>query len=511
MEQNFNQREEKTIKFWKENKIFEKSVARAPKRKKEFVFYEGPPTANARPGIHHVETRVFKDMVCRYKTMAGFRVQRRAGWDTHGLPVELQIEKKLNLHNKKEIERYGIKEFNQECRDSVFEQIGEWQKLTDRIGYWLDMDNPYITYDAKYMESVWFILKRAWDKKILFQDYKVVPYCPRCGTALSSHEVAQGYQKVKEPSIYVKFRIMNPEIKNTSLVGLDNDSVDFAGQCGGGGQSGIGLCERLAPKSWRRGIRLILAKSRIGVLGEDYEIVEEIKGKDWSVCAIRRFFRLSDESEETIYKVIGADFVSCDRRYGHGAYRAGIRRRRYGGDQGAKQRIATQNDLPEFPVILNVGEDGAFILSVAKWAGMFVKDADPLIIKDLEERGIAVSRQPYEHDYPFCWRCKTPLLYYAKNKLVYQDDRSCAMNLIKKQSKDQLGAGTFERRAVWRMVARSQGLGGFPRPLLGHAFAGVEMRLRQCRSGRFARRSAGQKIFVRTVILFCATAIRRAK
>lgn len=413
MEQNFNskEREEKIVKFWKENKIFEKSVARAPKRKKEFVFYEGPPTANARPGIHHVETRVFKDMVCRYKTMAGFRVQRRAGWDTHGLPVELQIEKKLGLHNKKEIENYGIEEFNRECRNSVFEQIGEWQKLTERIGYWLNMDKPYITYDAAYMESVWFILKQAWAKKLLFQDYKVVPYCPRCGTALSSHEVAQGYQKVKEPSIYVKFRILNPEIKNTSLLVWTTTPWTLPANVAAAVNPELDYV-KAKPKDGLNET-LILAKSRIAVLGDNYEIVEVLKGAKLVGLRYQAVFPASLESEKTIYKVIGAKFVSAVDGTGvvhiapaFGAEDMEVIR--------AQNRELNAHGLPEFPVILNVGEDGAFTLAAAKFAGMFVKDADPLIIKDLTGRDSLFKVEPYEHDYPFCWRCKTPLLYYAK-------------------------------------------------------------------------------------------------
>jgi len=433
MEQNFNskEREERVVRFWKDNLIFEKSVKRAPKRKKDFVFYEGPPTANARPGIHHVETRVFKDMVCRYKTMAGFRVQRRAGWDTHGLPVELQSEKKLGLRNKKDIEKFGVKEFNQECRASVFEQIGEWRKLTERIGYWLDMDNPYITYDAKYMESVWFILKRAWEKKLLFQDYKVVPYCARCGTALSSHEVAQGYQKVKDPSIFVKFRILNPEFKNTSLLvwtttpwtlpanvaAAVNPKLDYVlvkpkdGQCLPSDLPSEALAKEGA--SAKEGERLILAKTRVAVLAEGYEIVQEMKGEKLAGLRYQAVFPASAESEQTIYKVIGADFVSAVDGTGivHIAPAFGAE------DMEAikaQNKELKKNGLPEFPVVLNVGEDGAFMLSVAKWAGMFVKDADPLIINELAERGILFKTEPYEHDYPFCWRCKMPLLYYAK-------------------------------------------------------------------------------------------------
>ncbi|MFZ3073764.1 MAG: class I tRNA ligase family protein [Minisyncoccales bacterium] len=411
MEQNFNQREEKIIKFWNNNKIFEKSVNRAPKKRRDFVFYEGPPTANARPGIHHLETRVFKDMVCRYKTMAGFRVERRAGWDTHGLPVELQIEKKLGLHNKKEIEQYGIKEFNKQCRDSVFEQIKEWRALTERVGYWLDMDNAYITYDSKYMESVWFILKTAWEKKLMFQDYKVVPYCPRCGTALSSHEVAQGYKKVKELSIFVKFRVVNPEIKDTSLLVWTTTPWTLPANVAAAVNPKMNYV-KAKPKDAAGGF-LILAKSRFGVLGENYEIVEEMKGDKLVGLRYQAVYPVPDESKKTIYKVIIANFVSLEDGSGIVHIAPAFGAEDMEAIRSENKKLRAEN-LPEFPVVMNVGEDGAFTFDSAKWAGMFVKDADLPITKDLEERGLLFKSEIYEHDYPFCWRCKTPLLYYAK-------------------------------------------------------------------------------------------------
>ncbi len=410
MELNFNEKEQKTIEFWKKHSVFEKSVSGRKKGAKEFVFYEGPPTANARPGIHHVETRVFKDMVCRYKTMRGFRVQRRAGWDTHGLPVELQIEKKLGLHNKKEIETYGIKQFNKECKDSVFEQIGEWQNLTERIGYWLDFENAYITYDPKYMESVWHILKTAWDKKLLFQDYKVIPYCSRCGTALSSHEVAQGYKKVKDPSVYVKFAVLNPEFENSSLLVWTTTPWTLPANVAAAVNPAIDYV-KAKPKDSPE--IFILAKSRLEVLGDGYEIVGEMNGTDLIGLRYQAVFPASLESEKTIYRVIGADFVSTEDGTGivHIAPAFGAEDMEAVKKENKKLKASGQ---PEFPIILNVGEDGTFSLDVAKWAGVFVKDADPSIIDDLKDRGLLFAAVPYEHDYPFCWRCKTPLLYYAR-------------------------------------------------------------------------------------------------
>jgi len=198
MDINFPKNEKKILKYWKDNQIFEKSISQR-KNAKDFVFYEGPPTANGKPGIHHVLSRVFKDIICRYKTMRGFRLLRKAGWDTHGLPVELEIEKKLGLKNKKDIEGYGIAKFNKKCRESVWQYLKDWEKLTERIGFWLDLKNPYITYQNEYIESVWFIIKEIHKKGLFYQGHKVVPYCPRCGTTISYHEVAQGYQRIKEP------------------------------------------------------------------------------------------------------------------------------------------------------------------------------------------------------------------------------------------------------------------------------------------------------------------------
>ena len=208
MNLNFPKLEKKILKFWRRNKIFEKSIGQR-KRARNFVFYEGPPTANAAPGIHHVLARVYKDIICRYRAMRGFKVLRKAGWDTHGLPVELEIEKKLGLKSKKDIERYGIAKFNKLCKESVWHYKKDWEKLTERIAFWLELENPYITYTPDYIETVWWILKQIYKKRLLYQDYKVVPYCPRCGTSLSSHEVALGYEKIREPAIYIKFEIRN--------------------------------------------------------------------------------------------------------------------------------------------------------------------------------------------------------------------------------------------------------------------------------------------------------------
>jgi isoleucyl-tRNA synthetase len=428
MEMNFPKNEKKILKFWSENKIFEKSVSQR-KNAKDFVFYEGPPTANGRPGIHHVLSRVFKDIVCRYKTMQGFRVQRKAGWDTHGLPVELEIEKKLGLKNKKDIENYGVAKFNKKCKESVWQYLKDWNKLTERIGYWLDLKNAYITYQTDYIESVWAILKEIFKKGLLFQGYKVVPYCPRCGTTLSSHEVAQGYQKVKEPSIFVKFRIKNPEFENTSLLVWTTTPWTLPGN----------VAVAINPKFSYVKVKfndenLILAKDRMEACGlKDNEILQEIKGENLLKIYYQAPYPVESQEGVTIYKVIPADFVSMEDGTGlvHIAPAFGIDDMEIIKSQGLKLR---QQYLPEFPILLPVNEEGKFKLEAKKWAGMFVKTADPLIIEDLKQSGLLFKDELYEHDYPFCWRCKSPLLYYAKQSWFFnmQDVKE---NLIKNNEK----------------------------------------------------------------------------
>lgn len=417
MENVFNQKELKTIEFWKKNSIFEKSVKK-PAPRGEFVFYEGPPTANNKPGIHHIEARVFKDIICRYKTMQGYRVRRRAGWDTHGLPVELEIEKKLGLQNKKDIEKYGIKEFNKKCKESVWQYVKDWEQMTERIGFWLDMQNPYITYERKYIETLWTILKTAGEKQLLYNDFKVVPYCPRCGTSLSSHEVAQGYKLVKEPSIYVKFRVLNPEYQNTFLLIWTttpwtlpanvavavNEKLDYVKiKVNQNSPSAIPL-----PPEY-----LILAKSRVQAVVSDFEIVDEFKGARLIELSYQPVFDYFEQYQKTAYRVINGDFVSLADGTGivHIAPAFGADDMEVIRAQNAKLK---KQNLPEFPILQTVNEDGRFALNIKQWAGMFVKDADPLIIEDLKNRNLLFRTELYEHDYPFCWRCKTPLLYYAK-------------------------------------------------------------------------------------------------
>jgi isoleucyl-tRNA synthetase len=409
MDLNFPKLEKKILKFWRENKIFEKSIEQR-KKSPNFVFYEGPPTVNAKPGIHHLLARIFKDIICRYKTMAGFKVERKAGWDTHGLPVELEIEKRLGFKNKKEIENYGIAKFNKKCKQSVWNYKKDFEKITERSGYWLDLKNPYITYTPEYIESLWWILKEIWKKGLLYRDFKVVPYCPRCQTTLSLHEVAQGYKTIKEKAIYLKFKILNPEFKNTFLLVWTTTPWTLPGN----------VAIAVNPNFdylflEKEGEVLILAKERAKALNIEGKILKEVKGKDLIGLKYQPVFDFyqPDFEKERIWEVLGADFVLLEEGTGlvHIAPAFGEEDMELIKTQNSK--LKTQNQ-PEFPIILNVDEDGKFKLEVKKFAGLFVKEADSLIIQDLKERGILFKEELYEHDYPFCWRCDTPLLYYAK-------------------------------------------------------------------------------------------------
>jgi isoleucyl-tRNA synthetase len=409
---NSNKIETKTLNFWKRERVFEKSVKRK-RRKNPFVFYEGPPYANGRPGIHHFLARAFKDIILRYKTMKGFYVPRRGGWDTHGLPTEIEAEKKLGISSKKEIEKTGIQKFIQECRRNVFTYIREWEKFTERMGYWIDLKHSYITCTPEYIETVWFILKKIWEKKLLYQDFKVVPYCPRCGTTLSSHELAQGYKKIKEKSIYVKFPILNPDFERTSLLIWTTTPWTLPGNVAVALNENFTYCKLKIQKSPSKTEFLILAKERVKEIGIPGEIVEEFSGKRLLNLYYLAPYPVKSQKGMTIYKTLPADFVTLEEGTGlvHIAPAFGEEDLELIKSQNLK--LKTQNK-PKFPILLTVNPEGKFNLEVEKFAGLFVKEADSKIIEDLKERGILFKEEIYEHDYPFCWRCKNPLLYYLK-------------------------------------------------------------------------------------------------
>ncbi len=401
--------EKKVLKFWETHDVFKKSIKNRAEAR-DFVFYEGPPTANGVPGIHHVEGRAFKDAVCRYKTMRGFRVLRKAGWDTHGLPVELEVEKTLGFKNKKDIERFGIAKFNALSKKSVWKYKAQWEDLTRKIGFWLDMDHPYITYTTDYIESVWWILKKIWEKGLLYRGYKVVPLCPRCGTALSSHEVALGYEKIKEPSIYVKFEIKIPAPAgrgSPNKVGRQNSKtyllVWTTTPWTLPGNVAVAVHPEIDYVRVKQGDdTLILAKERLTVFDGAYEILDTLKGKKLLGMAYEPLFTFM-KPEKKAHFVIAGDFVSVEE--GTGLVHIAPA---FGEDDMA---AGEKNNLP---ILIPVKEDGTFKDEVTPWAGKFVKNVDTDITKHLASRGLLFKEELYEHDYPFCWRCNSPLLYYAK-------------------------------------------------------------------------------------------------
>ncbi len=386
--------EKNILSYWKDHKTFQKSITQR-ENNPPYVFLEGPPTANGMPHPGHVLTRVMKDLILRYQTMNGHYILRKAGWDTHGLPVEIEVEKKLGLNDKHDVENYGLKKFNEECKKSVFKYEHAWVELTERIGFWLDMDHPYITLKNDYIESVWWSLQQAWKKKLLYKGHKVVPYCPRCGTALSAHEVAQGYKTVKDPSIFVKFKVKDEDSyflawTTTPWTLLSNVALAVHP-------------DELYIKVRYHGEELILAEQRAATLlkGEDYELLDGFKGKELEHKEYEPLFSYANPDKKAWY-IICADFVTMDD--GTGIVHIAPA---FGEDD---YNVGLEYDLP---VVQLVNLDGTFKDEVKLWKGEFVKDADPKIIKYLDEQGLLEGVHEYEHEYPFCWRCDSPLLYYA--------------------------------------------------------------------------------------------------
>lgn len=391
---NFCEREKDVIEFWKQNKIFEKSVE-MNKGKESFSFYDGPPTANGKPHIGHILTRVMKDIIPRYKTMKGYYVARKAGWDTHGLPVELEVEKMLGIDGKPEIEKYGIEPFIKKCKESVWKYKGEWEKMSDRVGYWVDMDNPYITYDDNYIESVWWAVKTIADKGLIYKGHKIVPYCPRCGTALSSHEVAQGYKDVKEKSVFVKFKRKN------------NDGYFLAWTTTPWTlPSNVALCMN-ADENYVEikadGEIYVLAEALVSSLFENYEVISTKKGKDYEFEEYIPLYNCNDTKKKAYY-VTNDPYVTLTD--GTGIVHIAPA---FGEDDS---KVGKKYDLP---FVQMVDDRGRFIKGTGELEGIFVKDGDKLVIKDLNERGLLFKELLFEHSYPFCWRCDTPLLYYARS------------------------------------------------------------------------------------------------
>ncbi|OGZ32882.1 MAG: hypothetical protein A2V69_00715 [Candidatus Portnoybacteria bacterium RBG_13_40_8] len=465
---NISEVEKKILEFWQKNKVFKKSLEKkSPKG--DFVFYEGPPTANGKPGIHHVLARIFKDLIPRYKTMQGFYVERKAGWDTHGLPVELEVEKELGLKSKKEIEDYGIDKFNKKCKESVWKYKEEWEKMTERIGFWIDMEHPYITYENSYIESLWWIIKQAHERGLLYKGHKVVPQCPRCGTGLSSHEVAQGYKNIEEDSVYVKLKLKTKQkIKNldiddnTYILAWTTTPWTLPGNIAlavGENIDYVVLSYTESVKDRTYDIDEGVTREVKYIISEDYlrnnedllktvvdneelqkiktmyslrsnissDKLYRIKGKDLIGLKYEPLFKdiikKSDLNFDNAFKIYAADFISTEDGTGvvHTAVMYGVE------DYDLGEKIG-------LPKVHTVDLYGNFNDLVPQWKGRFVKDVEKEIIDYLNAEGYLYKTEKYAHDYPFCWRCDSPLLYYAKDSWYFKVSE-LKNDLIKNNSK----------------------------------------------------------------------------
>ena len=439
---NFVEREKQVEKFWKDNDIFKKSMENR-KEGETYTFYDGPPTANGKPHIGHVLTRVIKDMIPRYRTMKGYMVPRKAGWDTHGLPVELEVEKMLGLDGKEQIEEYGVEPFIKHCKESVWKYKGMWEDFSSTVGFWADMDNPYVTYDDNFIESEWWALKEIWNKGLLYKGFKIVPYCPRCGTPLSSHEVAQGYKTVKERSAVVRFKCkdedayflawtttpwtlpsnvalcVNPDETYVKVKAADGYTYYMAEAL----LSSVlgGLAEKCGASATEEGAAG--SEAAQGAEAKDYVILETYKGKDLEYKEYEPLFACAGEAAAKQHKK--GHFVTCDGyvTMGDGTGIVHIAPA-FGEDDG---RVGRNYDLPFVQFVDGNGE----LTAETPYAGMFVKDADPEVLKDLDKEGKLFAAPKFEHDYPFCWRCDTPLIYYARESwFIKMSDPEVKANLI---------------------------------------------------------------------------------
>ena len=423
---NFVDREKQTVEFWKEHKIFEKSIEER-KGDDTYTFYDGPPTANGKPHIGHVLTRVIKDMIPRYQTMKGHKIIRKAGWDTHGLPVELEVEKKLGLDGKEQIEEYGLAPFIKECKESVWKYKGMWEDFSGVVGFWADMDDPYVTYHNDYIESVWWALKQIWDKGLLYKGYKIVPYCPRCGTPLSSHEVAQGYKDVKEKSAIARFKVKD---EDAYILAWTTTPWTLP--------SNVALCvnpNETYVKVENDGYTYYLADALCdSVLEGEYKVLETYKGTDLEYKEYEPLFPFVTPKEKAYY-------VTCDTYVtltdGTGVVHIAPA---FGEDDA---QVGRKYGLPFVQLVDEKGE----MTKETPWAGTFCKDADKLILKDLEERGLLFAALDFEHSYPHCWRCDTPLIYYAREswfiKMTDVKDQLIKNNNTVNWIPENIGKGRF--------------------------------------------------------------------
>ena len=430
---NFVDRELEVLEFWKKNNVFEESI-KSREGGPVFTFYDGPPTANGKPHIGHILTRTMKDIMPRYKTMKGYKVLRKAGWDTHGLPVELEVEKLLGISGKPQIEEYGIEPFISKCKESVWKYQSEWEKMSDRVGYWVDMEHPYVTYDNNYIESVWWSLRQIWDKDLIYKGHKIVPYCPRCGTSLSSHEVAQGYKDIKDQTATCKFKVVGED--NTYLLAWTTTPWTLP--------SNVALCvnpEHTYVRANFEGATYILAEALVeAVLGtEGVEITEKFAGKELCGTEYEPLFTCAKIDKKAFF-VVADNYVTLTDGTGivHTAPA-------FGEDDA---RVGRANGLP---FVQLVNEQGyfteEFIAQFPQLKDVFVKNADPEILKYLKEQGTLFKAMPHTHSYPHCWRCDTPLLYYARDtwfiEMTKVRDRLVANNKTVNWMPESIGEGRF--------------------------------------------------------------------
>ena len=461
----FVEREREVEKFWKDNDIFQKSID-SRKEGETYTFYDGPPTANGKPHIGHVLTRVIKDMIPRYRTMKGYMVPRKAGWDTHGLPVELEVEKKLGLDGKEQIEKYGLEPFIRHCKESVWKYKGMWEDFSSTVGFWADMDNPYVTYDNNFIESEWWALKQIWDKKLLYKGFKIVPYCPRCGTPLSSHEVAQGYKSVKERSAVVRFKVAGEDAyflawtttpwtlpSNVALcVNPDETYVKVKAADGYTYYMAEALLDKvlagLAVKTGQTVDGKELATDEDGKVAEnisgegvDYTVLEKFAGKALEYKEYEPLFACAGEAAAKQHKK--GHFVTCDTYVTMSDGTGIVHIAPAFGEDDAK--VGRKYDLPFVQFVDGKGE----LTEETPYAGLFVKKADPEVLKDLDKEGKLFDAPKFEHDYPFCWRCDTPLIYYARESwFIKMTDPEVKANLIANNKKinwipETIGTGRF--------------------------------------------------------------------
>ena len=403
---NFVDREKEVEKFWKDNKIFEKSMD-SRKEGETYTFYDGPPTANGKPHIGHVLTRVIKDMIPRYRTMKGYMVPRKAGWDTHGLPVELEVEKKLGLDGKEQIEEYGIEPFIQQCKESVWKYKGMWEDFSSTVGFWADMEHPYVTYDNNFIESEWWALKEIWEKGLLYKGFKIVPYCPRCGTPLSAQEVSQGYKTVKERSAIVRFKVVGEDAYFLAWTTTPWTLPSNVALCVNPDEI---YCKVKAADGYTYYMAEALLDKVLGKLAKDdkpaYEILEKYKGTDLERREYEPLFACAGEAAAKQHKK--AHFVTCDNYVtmsdGTGIVHIAPA---FGEDDS---RVGREYDLPFVQFVDGQGN----MTKETPYAGVFVKKADPMVLTDLDKEGKLFDAPKFEHDYPHCWRCDTPLIYYAR-------------------------------------------------------------------------------------------------